>query len=66
MNQYQIILADPPWSYRVWSGKEKSRTAENHYPSEAHKGRLHQTGSVYHAGVAAGAKNPGIGNHPPN
>ena len=33
MNQYQIILADPPWSYRVWSGKEKSRTAENHYPT---------------------------------
>lgn len=33
MKRYEIILADPPWSYRVWSGKGKSRTAENHYPT---------------------------------
>ena len=33
MKKYEIILADPPWSYRVWTGKEKSRTAERHYPT---------------------------------
>ena len=33
MKQYGIILADPPWAYRVWSGKGKGRTAENHYPT---------------------------------
>ena len=33
MKQYEIILADPPWSYRVWSGKGRGRTAENHYPT---------------------------------
>jgi N6-adenosine-specific RNA methylase IME4 len=27
--KYQIIYADPPWTYRVWSGKGK--TAANHY-----------------------------------
>lgn len=27
--KYQIIYADPPWSYRVWAGK--GRTAANHY-----------------------------------
>ena len=27
--KYNIIYADPPWSYKVWSGKGK--TAENHY-----------------------------------
>lgn len=27
--KYQIIYADPPWSYKVWSGKGK--TAANHY-----------------------------------
>jgi N6-adenosine-specific RNA methylase IME4 len=29
MRKYQIIYADPPWSYKVWSGKGK--TAANHY-----------------------------------
>lgn len=28
-NKYQIIYDDPPWSYKVWSGKGK--TAANHY-----------------------------------
>ena len=28
--KYDIIYADPPWSYKVWSGKGK--TAANHYP----------------------------------
>lgn len=30
--RYNIIYADPPWSYRVWSEKGKGRSAENHYP----------------------------------
>ncbi len=31
--RYGIILADPAWSYRVWSKKGKGRSAENHYPT---------------------------------
>ena len=31
MGKYQIIYADPPWSYRVWRKKEHGRTAESHY-----------------------------------
>lgn len=30
MNRYDVLLADPPWSYRVWNGK-KSRTSDAHY-----------------------------------
>ena len=30
MKKYNIIYADPPWQYKVWSGKGK--TAANHYP----------------------------------
>ncbi len=30
MNRYDVLLADPPWSYHVWSGK-KSRTSDAHY-----------------------------------
>lgn len=33
MKKYEIILADPPWAYRVWSKKGAGRTAENHYPT---------------------------------
>lgn len=36
MNQhkkYNIIYADPPWSYRVWNNKENGRSAESHYPT---------------------------------
>jgi len=30
--KYQIIYADPPWSYKVWSKKTDSgRTAKSHY-----------------------------------
>lgn len=29
--KYKIIYADPPWQYRVYSKKGKSRSAENHY-----------------------------------
>lgn len=28
---FGAILADPPWSFRVWSGKGTARSAENHY-----------------------------------
>ena len=33
MKKYSVILADPPWAYRVWSKKGIGRTAENHYPT---------------------------------
>ena len=29
--QYAVIYADPPWSFKVYSGKGKSRSVENHY-----------------------------------
>ena len=29
--KYQIIYADPPWQYKVWSKKGKGRSAESHY-----------------------------------
>lgn len=32
MKKYQIIYADPPWSYKVWSKKGTGRSAEQHYP----------------------------------
>jgi len=30
--KYDIIYADPPWSYRVWSKKGNGRSAISHYP----------------------------------
>lgn len=33
MKKYQIILADPPWAYQVWSKKGAGRSAESHYPT---------------------------------
>jgi len=32
-NKYQIVYADPPWSYRTWSKKGADRSAESHYPT---------------------------------
>lgn len=29
--KYQIIYADPPWKYKVWSKKGNGRSAESHY-----------------------------------
>jgi N6-adenosine-specific RNA methylase IME4 len=29
--KYAVIYADPPWSFKVYSGKGKSRSAERHY-----------------------------------
>lgn len=31
--KYGVIYADPPWTFRVWSGEGKDRAAENHYPT---------------------------------
>lgn len=31
--KYNIIYADPPWQYRVYSDKGKGRSAESHYPT---------------------------------
>ena len=33
--KYSVILADPPWRYRAYSGKDVGRTAESHYPTMA-------------------------------
>lgn len=33
MKKYNIIYADPPWKYKVYSKKGKGRSAENHYPT---------------------------------
>lgn len=30
---YNIVLADPAWSYAVYSSKGKGRSAEHHYPT---------------------------------
>lgn len=38
MDKYQIILADPPWAYRVWSKKGAGRCAESHYPTMTMEG----------------------------
>ena len=29
--KYNIIYADPPWSYKVWSKKGEGRSAKSHY-----------------------------------
>ena len=31
--KYEVVYADPPWSYRTWNKKEAGRTAESHYPT---------------------------------
>ena len=33
MGKYNIIYADPPWSYRTYSKKGQGRSAESHYPT---------------------------------
>ena len=33
MEKYNIIYADPPWSYRTYSKKGQGRSAESHYPT---------------------------------
>lgn len=34
-NYYGAILADPPWSFKCWSGKGTDRSADNHYPTQS-------------------------------
>lgn len=31
IKKYKVILADPPWAYKVWSDKGKGRSAESYY-----------------------------------
>lgn len=33
MKKYNVIYADPPWAYKVWSKKGAGRSAESHYPT---------------------------------
>ena len=33
MKKYNIIYADPPWEYKVYSDKGKGRSADKHYPT---------------------------------
>jgi N6-adenosine-specific RNA methylase IME4 len=33
MKEYQIIYADPPWTYKVWSVNGSKRSASQHYPT---------------------------------
>lgn len=35
MKKYDIIYADPPWQFKVWSKKGSGRSAENHYPTQS-------------------------------
>jgi N6-adenosine-specific RNA methylase IME4 len=30
-NHFGVILADPPWRFKAWSGKGTARAADNHY-----------------------------------
>ncbi len=32
-NDYQVVLADPPWQYRSWNGSGSGRVADDHYPT---------------------------------
>ncbi|MBN8717933.1 MAG: DNA methyltransferase [Sediminibacterium magnilacihabitans] len=33
--KYNIIYADPPWQFKVWSNRGMSRSAENHYSTQS-------------------------------
>lgn len=33
MKKYNVIYANPPWAYNVWSKKGAGRSAESHYPT---------------------------------
>jgi N6-adenosine-specific RNA methylase IME4 len=33
--RFQVIYADPPWEFKVYSGKGKQRSAERHYDTES-------------------------------
>jgi len=36
--KYRVILADPPWAYKVWSDKGTGRSAEQHYSTMTAEG----------------------------
>lgn len=33
--KFSVIYADPPWSFRVYSGKGKNRSADRHYDTQS-------------------------------
>lgn len=33
--KFGVIYADPPWEFRVYSGKGKQRSADRHYPTQS-------------------------------
>jgi len=35
VKKYDIIYADPPWQYKVWSRKGAGRSAESHYQTQS-------------------------------
>ena len=35
IKKYEVIYADPPWSFKAWSAKGMGRSAEKHYPTMA-------------------------------
>ena len=35
--KYNVIYADPPWTFKTYSPKGKSKSAENHYPCMSKK-----------------------------
>jgi site-specific DNA-methyltransferase (adenine-specific) len=35
VKKYNIIYADPPWQFKVWSNRGMSRSAENHYSTQS-------------------------------
>jgi N6-adenosine-specific RNA methylase IME4 len=37
MTKFDIIYADPPWHYKVWSAKGTGRSAEQHYSVLSHQ-----------------------------
>lgn len=34
IKKYNVIYADPPWEYKVWSKKGEGRSAESHYKTQ--------------------------------
>lgn len=33
--KYDVIYADPPWQFKVWSNKGVGRSAEMHYKTQS-------------------------------
>ena len=65
--KFKIIYADPPWQYKTYSEKGKSRSAERHYPTMSKKeiqqlpvGRIADENSVLFLWVTAPFLEEGI------